>query len=126
MLSLSVSAAQFLSRVIPFVFNIWFVRQLGADDGAVSVWISPLLFFFIRLLQCNGVRISVASGSERLHCGIHWSYFYSMMVEFGASGFNYVVVLMWTLEFCARLLCLGIILFSDIYSLAFGDDLVQR
>jgi hypothetical protein len=48
------------------------------------------------------------------------------MVEFGASGFNYVVVLMWTLEFCARLLCLGIILFSDIYSLAFGDDLVQR
>ncbi|CAN6175424.1 unnamed protein product [Urochloa humidicola] len=36
-------AAQFLSRVIPFVFNIWFVRLLGADDGAVSVWISPLL-----------------------------------------------------------------------------------
>jgi oligosaccharide translocation protein RFT1 len=32
-----VSAAQFLSRVIPFVFNIWFVRHLGADDGAVSV-----------------------------------------------------------------------------------------
>jgi oligosaccharide translocation protein RFT1 len=41
-----VSAAQFLSRVIPFVFNIWFVRQLGADDGAVSVWISPFVHSF--------------------------------------------------------------------------------
>jgi hypothetical protein len=75
-----------------------------------------------------GLRFpSVASGSERLHCGIHWSYFYSMMVEFVASGFNSVVVLMWTLEI--RILCtalwLGIILFSDVYSLAFGDDLVQ-
>ena len=69
-LPVSVSAAQFLSRAIPFVFNIWFVRQLGADDGAVSVWISALLCSFI-LLQCNGVTISVASGCKRLHWGIH-------------------------------------------------------
>ena len=92
----------------------------------VGVDLSSALF--ILLLQCNGVTISVASGSERLHCGIHWSnFFYSMMVEFCASGFNSVVVLMWILEI--RILCtplwLGIILFSDVYSLAFGDDLVQ-
>ena len=54
-LPVSVSAAQFLSRAIPFVFNIWFVRQLGADDGTVSVWISPLLCSFL-LLQCNDFR----------------------------------------------------------------------
>lgn len=40
-------AAQFLSRIIPFVFNIWFVRQLGADDGAVSVRIFSSFALFV-------------------------------------------------------------------------------
>lgn len=43
-------AAQFLSRIIPFVFNIWFVRQLGADDGAVSVRIFSSSSFALRVL----------------------------------------------------------------------------
>lgn len=32
---LVVAAAQFLSRVTPFLYNSWFVRQLSADDCAV-------------------------------------------------------------------------------------------
>ncbi|XP_072150501.1 uncharacterized protein [Setaria viridis] len=51
-------AAQFLSRVIPFVFNIWFVRQLGADDGAVSAFALQLPLFMncILFLSREGFR----------------------------------------------------------------------
>ncbi|ONM23672.1 lipid transporters [Zea mays] len=51
-------AAQFLSRIIPFVFNIWFVRQLGADDGAVSAFALQLPLFMncILFLSREGFR----------------------------------------------------------------------
>ncbi|CAD6218051.1 unnamed protein product [Miscanthus lutarioriparius] len=51
-------AAQFLSRVIPFVFNIWFVRHLGADDGAVSAFALQLPLFMncILFLSREGFR----------------------------------------------------------------------
>ncbi|RLM86852.1 hypothetical protein C2845_PM04G24770 [Panicum miliaceum] len=51
-------AAQFLSRAIPFVFNIWFVRQLGADDGAVSAFALQLPLFMncILFLSREGFR----------------------------------------------------------------------
>jgi hypothetical protein len=48
-----IAAAQFLSRIIPFLFNVWFVRQLGSDDSALSVWISPSLLCFV--VFCNAM-----------------------------------------------------------------------
>lgn len=51
-------AAQFFSRAIPFVFNIWFVRQLGADDSAVSAFALQLPLFMncILFLSREGFR----------------------------------------------------------------------
>ncbi|TVT98448.1 hypothetical protein EJB05_12528 [Eragrostis curvula] len=51
-------AAQFLSRVLPFLFNIWFVRHLGKDDSAVSAYALqlPLLINSILFLSREGFR----------------------------------------------------------------------
>ncbi|GJN07425.1 hypothetical protein PR202_ga25255 [Eleusine coracana subsp. coracana] len=51
-------AAQFLSRVLPFLFNVWFVRQLGKDDSAVSAYALqlPLLINSILFLSREGFR----------------------------------------------------------------------
>jgi hypothetical protein len=39
------AAAQFLSRVIPFLYNGWFVRKLSADDCAVRISPAPIFLF---------------------------------------------------------------------------------
>jgi hypothetical protein len=41
------AAAQFLSRVIPFLYNGWFVRQLSADDCAVRISPAPPISLFL-------------------------------------------------------------------------------
>ncbi|KAM0873787.1 hypothetical protein ACQ4PT_037852 [Festuca glaucescens] len=49
-------AAQFLSRVIPFLYNGWFVRQLSADDCAAYALQLPLFINCVLFLSREGFR----------------------------------------------------------------------
>ncbi|KAF0906641.1 hypothetical protein E2562_012222 [Oryza meyeriana var. granulata] len=49
-------AAQFLSRVIPFLYNSWFVRQLSADDCAAYALQLPLFINCVLFLSREGFR----------------------------------------------------------------------
>ncbi|XP_062190573.1 uncharacterized protein LOC133893544 isoform X2 [Phragmites australis] len=49
-------AAQFLSRILPFLYNIWFVRQLNSDDCAAYALQLPLFINSILFLSREGFR----------------------------------------------------------------------
>ncbi|KAF2922846.1 uncharacterized protein [Oryza sativa Japonica Group] len=49
-------AAQFLSRVTPFLYNSWFVRQLSADDCAAYALQLPLFINCVLFLSREGFR----------------------------------------------------------------------
>uniref|UniRef100_A0A453G3M1 Protein RFT1 homolog n=2 Tax=Aegilops tauschii subsp. strangulata TaxID=200361 RepID=A0A453G3M1_AEGTS len=49
-------AAQFLSRIIPFLYNGWFVRQLSADDCAAYALQLPLFINCVLFLSREGFR----------------------------------------------------------------------
>ncbi|VAI50551.1 unnamed protein product [Triticum turgidum subsp. durum] len=49
-------AAQFLSRIIPFLYNGWFVRQLNADDCAAYALQLPLFINCVLFLSREGFR----------------------------------------------------------------------
>ncbi|VAI62016.1 unnamed protein product [Triticum turgidum subsp. durum] len=49
-------AAQFLSRIIPFLYNSWFVRQLSADDCAAYALQLPLFISCVLFLSREGFR----------------------------------------------------------------------
>uniref|UniRef100_A0A0E0I0X1 Protein RFT1 homolog n=1 Tax=Oryza nivara TaxID=4536 RepID=A0A0E0I0X1_ORYNI len=48
--------AQFLSRVTPFLYNSWFVRQLSADDCAAYALQLPLFINCVLFLSREGFR----------------------------------------------------------------------
>uniref|UniRef100_A0A0D3GR25 Protein RFT1 homolog n=1 Tax=Oryza barthii TaxID=65489 RepID=A0A0D3GR25_9ORYZ len=60
-------AAQFLSRVTPFLYNSWFVRQLSADDCAAYALQLPLFINCVLFLSREGFRRAcLRNDSDRL------------------------------------------------------------
>ncbi|KAL6639275.1 hypothetical protein ACP70R_023005 [Stipagrostis hirtigluma subsp. patula] len=49
-------AAQFLSRVLPFLYNVWFVRQLNSNDCAAYALQLPLFINSVLFLSREGFR----------------------------------------------------------------------
>uniref|UniRef100_A0A0E0EBA5 Protein RFT1 homolog n=1 Tax=Oryza meridionalis TaxID=40149 RepID=A0A0E0EBA5_9ORYZ len=59
--------AQFLSRVTPFLYNSWFVRQLSADDCAAYALQLPLFINCVLFLSREGFRRAcLRNDSDRL------------------------------------------------------------
>ncbi|KAL6896734.1 hypothetical protein ACP4OV_007306 [Aristida adscensionis] len=59
-------AAQFLSRILPFLYNIWFVRQLDSDDCAAYALQLPLFINSVLFLSREGFRRAcLRSDSQR-------------------------------------------------------------
>ncbi|KAL6639316.1 hypothetical protein ACP70R_023046 [Stipagrostis hirtigluma subsp. patula] len=49
-------AAQFLSRILPFLYNVWFVRQLDSNDCAAYALQLPLFINSVLFLSREGFR----------------------------------------------------------------------